>query len=349
MKLTKNQQEFIGTTFYVERTGATLTVTGVVGKTKSGNALFSVDCSECSKDHILFPDPVFSITKNHLQNKEGCLNRIPCGCSLRYIWDYRQDEILTQRILDDKMPYLSIIGSEKVKGKSRRFTLECAVCSRDTLLWSEGSITTLKGSIVDGQIPCGCSESPKWKEYQYKIKIERECEDRGYVFHGWGLLGFSGENSYLDLENLTTGHRWQSTAIKHFLRGAGDPEVARDSGICYGYYPHRTTEQDNLYVIRFKKDKVIKVGRAFEVTSRLNGSKGLLKISDHQLQDIEILKTLTGTHQEVYDTEQWVHEELTERGFHASWIPWTTECFTEDSEDMIYRLLDESGLVEGEW
>jgi len=47
--------------------------------------------------------------------------------------------------------------------------------------------------------------------------------------------------------------------------------------------------------------------------------------------------------------QQWVHEELTERDFHASWIPWTQECFTEDSEDMIYRLLDESGLVEGEW
>jgi hypothetical protein len=58
---------------------------------------------------------------------------------------------------------------------------------------------------------------------------------------------------------------------------------------------------------------------------------------------------MTGTHQEVYDTEQWMHEELTDRGFHADWITWTSECFTEDSEDMIYRLLDESGLSESEW
>ena len=347
MKLTKNQQEFIGTTFNVERTGATLTVTGVVGKNKSSIALFKVECSKCSSDRGLFPDGISS-TKGNLVN-----GRIPCGCSNVPTWNAEQDEIHAQRILDEKMPHLKVVGSEKVKGKPREFILECETCSRDDELWPLGSITSLKGHLVSNQIPCGCAFNPKWSEDQFKIKVQRECKTRGYIFHGFAEK-FKGAKTYLDLYNPSTNNRWQSTRIHNFLNtGHGDPEEwkqkLKESGVCYGYYPHRKMEQDNLYIIRFKMDETIKVGRAFDVGKRIHDSKGLLKISNHQLQDIETLKTFTGTHQEVYDTEQWVHEELTERGFHASWIPWTTECFTEDSEDMIYRLLDESDLVEGEW
>ena len=357
MKLTKNQQEFIGTTFYVERIGATLSVTGVIGKDKSSAAIFSVDCTICSKDTELFPAG-FSIRKNHLQNKEGCLNRIPCGCSVHSKWTDEQDELLTQRVLDETQPNLKVVGSETIKGKLRKFILECNVCSIDTELWPEGRIMSIKNSLVEGVIPCGCSVKPEWTEEQFKIRIKRECKLRGYIFRGWDLSQsegkFKGSVTKLDLENPKTGNRWQSTNINGFFNGGGGiadcKQRQKELGVFYGYYPHRKMEQDNLYVIRFKNDETIKVGRAFGVDSRIhNSGSGLLKTSKHQLSDIEILYVMKGTHQEVYNTEQWVHKELTERGFHASWIPWTTECFTEDSEDMIYRLLDESGLVDGEW
>ena len=243
--------------------------------------------------------------------------------------------------------------SVRGKGNKRLYELFCDSCSLDKELWPEGSIKSSKSNLLKGQIPCDCSKVPRYTKTQWTLRVGRECKKRNYIFKGW-VGGFKGTYTKLDLYNSVTGNRWQSTSISNLLNhGRGDPEVAKQnqklSGYGYGYFPHRKEEQDNLYVIRFKKDQAIKVGRAFDVEKRIHLGKGLLKISDHQLQDIEILSIHTGTHQEVYDTEQWIHEELTERGFHASWIPWTSECFTEDSEDMIYRLLDESGLVEGEW
>ncbi|AGN51514.1 hypothetical protein VPLG_00075 [Vibrio phage eugene 12A10] len=350
--LTPTQRNFIGTTFEVEKTGTTLTVTGVSGKDRSEKVLFSVKCSVCSLDTELFPDGVFSSNKSNLVSKGGSLHKIPCGCG-KTKWTKEQHEIVTQRLLDTSQHNLKVVGSEKSKGKDRKFILECDVCSKDKELWPLGSITSFKGCLVKNRIPCGCGGKTNWSEAQYKIKVQRECSQRGYVFHGWGGK-YKGAHTTLDLSNPKTGNRWQSTSIDSFLsRGSGDPEEAKqrqkESGVFYGYYPQRTKEQDNLYVIRFKRDGTIKVGRAFCIENRLYGSRGLLQQSNHQLQDIEILYIMAGAHQEVYDTEQWVHEELTERGFHASWISWTEECFTEDSEDMIYRLLDESGLVGGEW
>ncbi|AGG57815.1 hypothetical protein VPBG_00043 [Vibrio phage helene 12B3] len=414
---------FTGTTYTTDK-GSVLTVEGHNGLTGNKKKYY-VHCSKCSEDHELFPDR-FSGRKGGLQNKDGSLKQIPCGCSDQPKWTDRQDEIITQRILDNKMPFLKVVGSEGVKGRNRKFILECDTCSKDTELWplgsitsvkfslennqipcgcskvpkwtdrqdeiitqrtldkkmphlkviggnglkgnkkkfilecdtcskdtelwSRGSITSIKGNLENSQIPCGCTKTPRWTEDQFKIKVQRACDLKGYAFHGW-IGKFKGSTTKLDLENPVTGNRWQSTHINSFLsNGSCDPEASKQSqklsGVGYGYYPHRATEQDNLYIIRFKNGQVIKVGRAFDVEKRIHHGNGLLKISNHQLQDIEILYTMTGTHQEVYDTEQWVHEELTERGFHASWIPWTTECFTEDSEDMIYRLLDESVLVE---
>ncbi|AGG57814.1 hypothetical protein VPBG_00042 [Vibrio phage helene 12B3] len=243
--LTHSQRDFIGTQFITEK-GSILTVTGVSGKIGS-NDLFSVECSVCSEDTELFPDG-FSRVKGMLQNKDGSLKAIPCGCSNSPKWTDRQDEILTQRLLDKTQPNLKVIGSVKVKGKDRKFILECNVCSSDDELWPLGSITSTKDSLGKGVVPCGCSKNPNYSESQWKIKVQRECNQSGYVFHGFDLSQsggkFKGQNTKLDLSNPTTGNRWQSTSITGFLnKGSGDPSDAR-----YGYNP---TLDGRLYLIEW--------------------------------------------------------------------------------------------------
>ena len=175
---TKGQREFVGTTFKVDGTGAILTVIGVKGKNRSGIAKFSVECSICTKDVELFTDPVFSIYKSHLQNKDGSLKVIPCGCSKKPQWTEQQDEILTQRLLDAKMSHLKVVGSEKVKGKNRKFILECKVCSNDSELWPLGSIASVKGSLENSQTPCGCSNCPNFTDRQDEILIQRILDEK---------------------------------------------------------------------------------------------------------------------------------------------------------------------------
>lgn len=408
MKLTKNQEEFIGTEFATPK-GGVLKVVGVdVGNTHT--IKFILECSICSEDSELFPDK-FLCSKSKLKN-----GKVPCGCSPKPQWEGWQDEILTQRILDT-LPYpLKVIRSVETKNKPRKFILRCDTCSQDEELWPEGSIQSVKSSLLLGKTSCGCGGAVKWTEDQYKILIRRRCEKYGYIFKGW-IGNYKGRNTKLDLHNPSTNNSWKSNTIKEFLKGRIDPLVSKrkrwtqeereyqihkrlqeeggkflkwssiyknsgskfkwlcnnghlcetgvskfcNSGqrcmVCrmerqkerknyYGYFPERVTEVDNLYVIRFKKDKIIKVGRAFDLYQRMyTQSHSLLKTSNHKENEVEVLRVFTGLHQEIFDTEQWVHERLTDAGFHDYWVGWTTEAFTEDSEDLIDSLLTSCNLI----
>ncbi|HDG1611232.1 TPA: GIY-YIG nuclease family protein [Vibrio cholerae] len=109
---------------------------------------------------------------------------------------------------------------------------------------------------------------------------------------------------------------------------------------------HRKTVIDYLYVINFKKDGCIKVGRSFDVEKR---TRQLLRVSNHKQDEIDILAVYTGTHQEVYDTEQRIHEELARGGYYHNDSDWSVETFDPDCENVLFHLLDKSGLSKGAW
>lgn len=394
----------------------------------------------------------------------------------------------------------SVVGKCGKREGNAKFGLVCSVCSEDGELWPENSITSSKGGLVNGRIPCGCAKNIKWTEEQTRLRVRRECHSRGYIFHGW-CGEYEGKNTHLDLENLKTGNRWQSTSIHSFMRGTGDPEEGKEkirngsliddktyiqkfiqtgkfledvifwrsdkkdskgwktywnytcprcskdeyvkSGLCsgifeasssnlklgklscrcsdkyhwtqeqrryqiykiftledsgefvgwkdnhrhksrylkfkwickeghscettvkgflsnnnrcstcnkirkkveggfYGYYHQRTEEQDNLYLIHFKSQNCIKIGRTFDVDRRV---KELLKQSGCTADEIEILQILSGVHQQVYEKEQEIHGKLTELGFYHENSTWTTEAFDEDCLQLLYELVSESGLI----
>lgn len=171
MKLTKNQQEFIGTTFNTPK-GGTLKVTGLKGISDRRVALFWVECSVCSLDKELFPDRFYS-NKSNLE-----MGKVPCGCSNNYQWTDQQDKTFIQRLLDKTQPNLKVVNSNGLKGNKKRFTLECTYCSRDSELWPRGSITSGKYSLQQGQIPCGCSVVHPWTTVQDEIVTQRILDEK---------------------------------------------------------------------------------------------------------------------------------------------------------------------------
>lgn len=482
---TVGQREFIGTTFPTER-GGVLTVTGVSHK-QGKIAVFSLECSICSNDKELFPDGSITSVKGSLvrgfvpcacakspswspqqdlidtnrllaeklpqlkavdtieekgEHRKFILEceicskdtelwpygsitsvksslvkcQLPCGCSERIKWTSRQDLVRTNRLLTEKLPNLKAVETIEEKGEVRKFILECEICSKDKELWPYGSITSVRSNLVKDSVPCGCTKSPKWTQSQYELLIKRKCEEKGYVFRGF-IGDWKGQNTYLRLHNPQNGNTWESATINSFLNnGHGCPLEAgnkrwtaqereqqinnvfkveggrfigwkgeyknqlskfkwlcseghpcetsvndflnngcrcptcykikqRENGTCYGYYPLRKEEIDYLYIIHFKKGGYIKVGRSFDTDRRV---KELLKLSNHKRKEIEILAIYTGCHQDVYDTEQWIHEELTERGFYHNESVWSVETFDKDCEDVLFYLLEQSGLSEGE-
>lgn len=370
-------------------------------------------------------------------------------------------------------------------GSAKKYTLECSICSKDTELFHDG-FKSSKGSLVRGGVPCGCTKSPRWSEYQQKVRVQRECKKRGYTFHGW-IGGFKGSSTRLDLENHKTDNRWGRTRIADFMRGKGDLEEGKlrtkeastlgdnvhiedfhkagftedyiftrntervtsrgwyvywdytcptcsndgyvkarvcsgvftssrshlkkglkscrcsstyrwtqkqreyqikkvcheegltfigwcgeyksahskfnwrcskdhdcktsvnqffsrgsrcmtcrkEQGAFYGYYPCRTQEEDSLYILNFD-NQYIKIGRSFQVDTRI---KQLERLSG--IDNISLLRCIKGTHQEIYDLEQFLHMELRERGFEHETDWGSVECFDLDSLQVTYKLIEE--------
>ena len=89
-------------------------------------------------------------------------------------------------------------------------------------------------------------------------------------------------------------------------------------------------------------NKFIKVGRSFDVDERI---RSLKKPSESGIRNIKKLRIFTATHQEVYDLEQELHSELRERKFQY-YVDWSTECFENDCQFILNKLLDNCGLTE---
>ncbi len=120
---------------------------------------------------------------------------------------------------------LTIVGWDGVTkaGKRRKLTCHCSICSLDQELHPKGSLKITKDKLMSGRQPCSCSWNTKWSERQNKIRVLRECEKRGYIFHGWSAE-YKTQKTRLDLENPLTGNRWITTTINDFLlNGSGDP------------------------------------------------------------------------------------------------------------------------------
>lgn len=118
--------------------------------------------------------------------------------------------------------------SGKRSGSSKLYTCECSICNSDEELFPEPFLVTrtyLTGSKSnEPRFPCGCGKR-RWTKIQYKIRILRECESRGYTF--LGFCEWEGVHTKLKLECGVDQFLWETTSIANFLLGVGCPECSR--------------------------------------------------------------------------------------------------------------------------
>lgn len=67
---------------------------------------------------------------------------------------------------------LKVVNDNGKSGHKKKYGCKCNVCSLDKELFEEIFYIT-KYNLLNGSIPCGCSKSPKWLSYQYKVLIKR--------------------------------------------------------------------------------------------------------------------------------------------------------------------------------
>ena len=108
--------DFIGRTFGENNQ---VEVVGWFGERRGNGKLYTVKCSECTKDPELFGDGYFKSTKSHL-----LAGSIPCGCSKKVAWSEAQQLIRVQRVCVKKnIRFISAIDG--FKGNKSVLRLEC--------------------------------------------------------------------------------------------------------------------------------------------------------------------------------------------------------------------------------
>lgn len=303
-----------------------LEVIGIAGK--QGNiTTFKVICTECSKDKELFPDGYFICTKGNLVR-----NKNPCGCAKSPKWFDWQYLILAHRAAKDR--FIVHGFSEKFKGKNTKLNLECL---KDGHKW-----TASIHNIINKGTGCPkCYGNAKPTEQEALQKCINICKEMDYDVVGF-VDGYKNVKS--SFEYICKTHGKQRVNYNNFVHGGKRcggcwKDKQKDLGNGNGYYPERKEEQDYLYILNFN-DKFIKVGRSFDVDERIKKLR-----SESKIKKIYKLRIFTATHQEIYDFEQELHNELRERNF-QHYVDWSTECFEKDSLFILNKLLDNCGLEE---
>lgn len=101
------------------------------------------------------------------------------------------------------------------------YIIHCSICEKDSELFGEGYFTVGKYHILKGEnIPCGCSNFPKWTEEQMRVKIQRICDSKDYIFHGW--VGDYRANTTRVAITSRLGYS-ESLIIARLLAGQGCP------------------------------------------------------------------------------------------------------------------------------
>lgn len=265
-------------------------------------------------------------------------------------WTKGQREFVGTQFPTPKGGILTVTGVVGKYGSAAVFGLECSICSKDVELWPRGSITSKKDNLVKGQSFCGCTFNPRWTQEQREYQIGKVCLDENLKFVGWDhIKGYI--NSWSKFNWLCSeGHKCTSTVDNFLIQGnrciTCYKQKQKELGYYNGYYPERKDEKDFLYIMNFN-GKYIKVGRAFDIDNRLNKRKsGLIDCSKVSRENIKILQVFTSNHQTIYDTEQWLHSELRERGFEYNEEDglWSIELFDIDSLPVLDYLMKDTEL-----
>lgn len=142
--------------------------------------------------------------------------------------ELQQDEWSLSNPVFGDIGQLKVIGWSGEHGRHKLYLLKCAKCSEDPELFGQGCFRSLKGDLVRGQVPCGCSKIPKWSKDQYTTLCSRKAEELGYKFLAF-LGEWKGRNTKIKLSCEKHGE-WDSGIISTLInRGQGCPRCKADT------------------------------------------------------------------------------------------------------------------------
>ncbi|UZV41179.1 putative homing endonuclease [Vibrio phage vB_VpaM_R16F] len=297
-------------------------------KEKGKARKFILECSVCSEDKKLWPYGSITSVKSRLM--EG---KVPCGCSKIPKWSQSQYETLVNRKCAERG--YQFLGFGDWKGAYTHIKLHNP---KNGNTWRSDI-----NNFLNGGKGCPIAAGNNHKSAQER---EQQINDM-FTNEGGQFIGWSGEykNQYSKFNWLCSeGHSCESNVgnfLNHNKRCMTCRLIKqRENGVGYGYYPHLVDEKDYLYILNFN-NKYIKVGRSFNVDERI---KELRRIS--KTRKISKIKVFTSNHQTVYDTEQWLHSELRERGFEYNKKDglWSIELFDMDSLPVLDYILKDTDL-----
>lgn len=238
-------------------------------------------------------------------------------------------------------------GTRFFKGEEECWLMICPKCSYDEYVKNglcSGVFKTIRGNCLKGSRPCRCSHAPLSKRQQ-EFRVGKILKRKGLTFKRF-LGEYTGITTLCEFickdGHINTGTVESIPSRK--VCSVCYKKERRLQGDFNGYFPHKASKKDFLYFIRLK-DEYLKVGRAFILDNRFYvQSSCIIKEARIKRDQLKIISVHSGLHQEVYDTEQWVHEELRDRGFEYNEEDWSTELFQLGCEGLVGNLLNRSGL-----
>jgi hypothetical protein len=157
----------------------------------------------------------------------------------------QQDDYSLSGVVFGEEGQIEVVGwSGRNKAGNKFYILKCNKCSKDSELFGEGYFRSLKGSLVKGRVPCGCSKRPQWTKEQFAVLCSRKATELGHTF-----LGFVGEwkGARTKIKMLCEKHgEWSSGSIDTLINaGRGCPGCKAEAvGV-------RSTKPDDVMIASF--------------------------------------------------------------------------------------------------
>lgn len=217
------------------------------------------------------------------------------------------------------------------KGYYSYWDFTCKVCANDIYTQQglcSGTFTSQAYSLKKGYKPCRCSHSYPWSKEQREFQVHEVVKGYQGEFISW-LGEYIGAFSKV-LCKCNYGHTFHKTLNELLNNNSWCLKCAQQEPCCNGYYPERSSEKDFLYLMEFPTCN--KIGRSFQPNVRKTQLTGLSS------SECRIKKLYTGTHEDVYNTEQMFLRLLyEEKQLYCS--GWSTETFNKKYLEVLIQKL----------
>lgn len=268
--------------------GSTLKVIDLFKNENTGRWMYIVECSVCSKDKELYPEPL--IIERYAAKSRGS---VPCGCSAIPKWTEYQQKIRVERVCKNKGYILEGFVEEKLGDKTHLQLYNpssgnrCESCTVSNLLRGREDPSLradrIKNNHTDKREGVVLSTLRKHSMYGYMSNInwnlsEGGGKDRLFVVFDCGNCKTEGNTAYLD--NIAKN----KISCKCKVR----PSI----------FKNKLSKQDNLYIMKDSHTDNIKVGRSFNLEGRVKSINKTYKGS------WDILLHVKGEHRYISKLEQ---------------------------------------------